>query len=199
MDFWTALLALILTPAAVAGVVGYMLKEFLAQMRARDLEQYKDGLQRERERDKKLLEATQFEQQTRFSWAHQKQADVIATVYGKLADTRQKMAAMTSPAQFGSVDKEQQRKAAADAYDALAEYFIVNRVFLSEKRSVQIEELITMMRTSFNQFAMVQAQIASGRGGDDGWTEAWKRVEEEVPPVLTALRREFRASLGIAE
>jgi len=83
--FLLALLQLLLTPAAVVAAIVWVSKSFLGQLLARDLEQYKQREQRETEQHKKLLEAVQFEQQTRFSWAYQKQADVIAAIYGKLA------------------------------------------------------------------------------------------------------------------
>jgi hypothetical protein len=163
MDFWTSLLALILTPAAVVGAVAYMTRGLFEQLLKRDVERYKHELHQVGELQKKLLETLQFEHHTKFSWAH--------------------------------VDREAQHQAAADAYHALEDSFLPNRVFLSEKRAEQVESVITMMRTSFNQFGFAQ-----GPGGElKQWMEVWNRIEKEMPPILAGLRREFRATLGIPE
>jgi hypothetical protein len=198
VDFWTAVVQLILTPALVVAAVTFMTKGLFSNLLARDLEGYKHRLAREDEMHKKLLEAAQFERQTRFSWAHQKQAEVIGQIYSKLADAHKKIELMTSPVQFGSIDRDLQRKTAADAYDALDHCFVTNRVFLSENRSEEVEKLITMMRFSFNQFTLVQHQQPNAENYKAA-IEAWKRIAEEAKPVLTALRRDFRTVLTIDE
>ena len=195
MDFWTSLLALILTPVAVTGAVAYMTRGLFEQLLKRDVERYRHELHQAGELQKKLLETVQFEHHTKFSWAHEKQAQVISDVYGKLAVAHKAMLHMTSPVQFGHVDREAQRKAAADAYQALEDSFLLNRVFLSEKRAEEVESVVTMMRTSFNQFGFAQTPGSELKQ----WMEVWNRIEKEMPPLLAGLRREFRATLGIPE
>jgi hypothetical protein len=161
VDFSTSLLQLVLTPAAAAAVIAYVTRGLFAQLLHRDLEHFKQLLQREGEQHRKLLEVVQFEHQTKFSWAHQRQAEVISQLYGKLASAQVRIAQMTSPVQFGGVDRAAQWQAAADAFTALTDYFEPNRLFFSEKRSEEVEAIIQMMRYSFNQFSIGQTERES--------------------------------------
>src|SRR4051794_17417750 len=99
MDFWTALLQLVLTPTATVAVVAFATKGLFTQLLHRDLEHFKQLLQREGEQHKKLLEVVQFEHQTKFSWAHQRQAEVISQLYAKLANAHVAIVQMTTPVQ----------------------------------------------------------------------------------------------------
>ena len=190
----TTVLQFILT-AVGAGML-YMMRELISQLRARDLEDHKHQLTRENELQKKLLDAVQFERQAKFSWAHQEQAEAIKQVHAKLSVAHRKVGLMTSPAQFGAVDREEQRKAAADAYDALDEYFTAHQLLLSAKRSEQVETLIKMMRTSFNEFVFAQNMQPNSENLKMA-IGAWTRIEEEAKPVLMALRQDFRGALTI--
>ncbi len=51
----------------------------------------------------------------------------------------------------------------------------------------EVEKLVRMMRISFNQFAFASQQ-EPGAESYKGAIAAWKRIEEEAKPVLTALR-----------
>jgi hypothetical protein len=55
--------------------------------------------------------------------------------------------------------------------------------------------MITMMRNSFNQYELAR----TGAGDPKGWIAAWNRVNDDIPGVLVALRREFRTTLSISE
>jgi len=166
------ILQVILT--AVWGGMLYMMRELIAHLRARD----------------------QFEHQAKFSWAHKEQAEAIKEMHAKLSIALKKVSLMTSPVQFGAVDRHAQRKEAADAYDALDQYFATHQLLLTEKRAQEVEKLITMMRTSFNEFVYTQ-NLGPNADNLKMAIGAWKRIEEEAQPVLTALRKDFRTALTV--
>src|ERR1017187_5884027 len=93
-QLWVLVLQLLITPAAIAAAIVWFGKGLVSQLLARDLEQYRHREQRETEQHKQMLGFINFERQTRFSWAHEKEAEAIAELYGKLGAAHRKVALM---------------------------------------------------------------------------------------------------------
>ena len=72
--YWQQLLGIIIAPAVVVGAIAWLLRGIISQGFARDIQRYKSE-----------LEQQNFEHRERFSTIHQRRAEVIATLYGKIA------------------------------------------------------------------------------------------------------------------
>ena len=78
------IIALVFTPVVVVGALAYILRNLFSQTLNRDLEHFKAKLQSEREyftaELQNELKAQFFEYQTRFSFFHNKTAEVTGTL-----------------------------------------------------------------------------------------------------------------------
>jgi hypothetical protein len=206
MEFFNTLIGQVLTPGLTIGALTYLCQNFITQLMARDIESVKHKQLVELEQFKKNLDAIQFERQTRFSSVHQKRAEVIASLYGQIAEAHQKLRSMMSPLQFAHQDKtkeedrkESQRKAAIDAYNALREHFEKHRLYLGSKAAIKVQELLNLMHSAIVDFDMSQGSFGRREIDTKQWVQAWNTISKEASATLSEVEREFHGILGISD
>lgn len=181
----------------IASVVSSAIALYSTHRKQRQLESYKASLQAELEQSKLQmqndLQIKFFEYQTRFSLLHQRQAEVIKDFYCLLGDTNQFIIHLVSPT-FNITDSKHVETTTAK-YNALAEYFVKNRIFLDEEICNRIDELLGKMLLAMKKASLGQRPQAGARG-TELWGEAWESVRNEVPPILKELETQFRAFLS---
>lgn len=156
---------------------------------ARTIEQFRSAIQR-----------SQFEHQTRFSYYHQKKAEVVAELYRLLNDSLDRLRALVSPLQFGDgSDKAKRIQETIDLYNELARQFYPKRIFLESDICDQVDSILKTMRKSLSDWQMSQEPDWKGREGIRLWAEAYEALEKVVPPLLNRLEERFRTMLSGAE
>jgi hypothetical protein len=188
-SYWQQLIGVIVAPTVVVGAIAWLMRGMLSQGFARDLENHKSELAK-----------ADFEHRERFSLIHQRRADVIATLYGKIAKTRSVAADLVGILQHGGQSLMEKKRNTADVYNDMSGYFYENRIFLPNETAEKTEELVTAIRHSLIEFDtahMGNDEYAPDQSGL--WVQAFKRLRDEVPPILEGLEREFRELLGYME
>lgn len=177
----------------IASVVSGTIAIYLTHRKQRQLETHKASLQAELEQSKLQmqndLQIKFFEYQTRFSFLHQNQAEVIKELYGLLADTNENIIHLVSP-MFNVADSKHAETTSAK-YNALAECFVKNRIYFEEGTCNRIDDLLLRMRLAMTKASRGQRPQAGARD-TELWGEAWESVTKEVPPILRELERQFR-------
>jgi len=206
------------TAATLAlAALAYFGKGTFGHYLARDLEKYKNQLSRELEaekhqatteleRRKREFDAVLTERQTRFSLMHQKRAEIIAELYGRIPRADKAIKRMTALGRMESPDKEVERKKkeeemaeAAKAYNELQDHFDRHRIFLGEQAAERCDQLLEHMRKAFFDFQYSKGVFTQGQIDHRKWVDAWERITNEVPPVRAALEQDFRRILGITD
>ena len=105
----------------------------------------------------------------------------------------------TSPMQLTGTDKEKQRSNAANAYNDLQEFFIINRLFLGDSAAEKCSKLLDLQRSAFFVFEGSQGSYGGGQVDHKWGLSAWEKVSKEIPSVLKELEAEFHRILGISD
>ena len=189
MDYWQQLIGQIMAPVVVVGASAWLLRGIISQGFARDLQCYKSDLEREN-----------FEHRERFSLIHQKRADVISTLYGKIARAKSISADLVGIFQQGGQSLIEKKKKAADIYNDMSSYFFENRLFLPHATAEKTENLVMTIRDVLIEFDTAQGGNEEYKPDQTGmWMQAYKRLRDEVPPILEELEDEFKDLLGFIE
>jgi hypothetical protein len=186
MDYWQQLIAVIVTPVLVVGAVAWLLRKFFERGFQRDLEMYKSELAR-----------ANHEHQTKFSLIHQKRADVIADLYGRLAKAKGLLGDLVGLFQPGGQSLPDKKKKVADAYNEASSFFFQHRLFIPESTAVKVEQVLDAMREAFYSFDTAQMGHDEYKPDQTGlWVEAHKAVRDKLPPLLGELEEQFREAIG---
>jgi hypothetical protein len=188
---------IILTPTLIVGGLVFILRKLFEQLLSRDIENYKAKLQIEFEHSKLRLEnelqARLFEFQTKFSLYRQAQAEVIGELYEILSETEMIVSSLVNPVQ--SHDRKTQPERIDEAEEQkvrLARFLNKKRIYLDENVCQKMDTVIVALQKALVRFE------GSQRGPLilEMWHDAWKVMEEEVPPIKRALERAFRQALS---
>lgn len=196
------IIALVFTPVVVVGALAYILRNLFSQALNRDLEQFKARLQSEREHStaelQKELQAQLFEYQMRFSFFHNKTAEVTGTTYELLAEAVEVIshAVGDHPGDFGARPPETTSvNQARDAHNKLASYYLKHRYILSEGICDKMDEILKAMREVLSK----SYYVASDQTDENErfWREAWQSTRLEVPRLKKEIEEQFRRSFAI--
>jgi|SRR5690349_8520883 len=197
MNTLQTVITLIFLPTSIVGGIVFVLRKFFEQGLARDIEKYRTALQTELERSKLQmqndLQIKLFEYQTKFSSLHQKQAEVIGDLYGFLGDAKEHIVRLVDPT-FNPTDTAH-IEATRAKYQAVAECFVKNRIYLEENTCDRIDDLLRKWRVAMMKASIGQRPEPGGHGVE-WWGQAWESVRDEVPPILRELETQFRAFLS---
>ena len=189
----------------VVVALAYILGNLFSQALNRDIEQFKAKLQNEREHSAAELQhelrAQFFEYQTRFSFFHNKTAEVTGTTYELLATATEKIVhapgrqpggSGTPPLEVDSIDE------ARDAYNELVSYYRKHRYILSEGVCCKMDEVLEVIREVLDKSYDVAHDrfdyLTLPDEKQKYWKEAWISVRREVPDLLKDIEEEFRRS-----
>ena len=201
--------AAVLLSVGGGGAIVFALSSWLGKVWAnRILEREKATLARELEAAKRLyndeiekvraeLQKGTFEHQTRFTWYHQKKAELIANVYRLMNDAIERVKDMVSPLQFGGDDARQKRiDETIKIYNELAAEYYGKKIFLEKEICEKVESVLSIMKTAISDWGMSQDPGFKGKEGILLWGKAYKSMINEVPPLLSDLEHTFRGMLS---
>jgi hypothetical protein len=184
-----------------AGAAAFILRGLFTHVLSRDLERFSKDLETRRdmevERLRAELQATQFERQTPFAHLHERRAEVIVDLNKRLVRTQRELASLVHPLQeAGEPPIAEKAKVAAEAGNAFNEFFNENRIFLDEPLCERIDEL---SRSLFHAWRDFNPQDHRSDVRMKAWQAAWKRMEEEIPPIRREIETRLREILGVTE
>lgn len=135
-----------------------------------------------------------FEQQTRFSWYHQKKAELIANVYALLNDVSEYVKEMVSPLQLADDEsRHAHAKATFDLYNKLAAEYFGKKIFLEREICEKVESILGAVKEAIMDFRLSQdPQLRDARL----WGKASRTMIKDVPPLLAEFEHTFRSMLS---
>lgn len=163
---------------------------------AKDVEAAKRVYTEEIERVRAELQRAAFEHQTRFSWYHQKKAELIANVYRLIQDVSEYVKEMVSPMQLGG--DEPRRKHIDETittYNELAREYFGKKIFLEREICEKIESILSIIKAAITDWRISQDPGFKGKESIILWNKAYKSMLNEVPPLLSDLEQAFREML----
>ncbi|SRR5258706_6690590 len=191
--------------AVLLAAAAWLIRAALGHAMNRDLEQFKAGLQTtatlqsEQLRHELRLIATDVEK--RSVLLNEKRAQVIAELYKKLVDflsAAQSFAALTEWG--GEPSKEEKAVTLGDKASEFFTYYQYHRIYFSEELGDQLK---TLFETVHGPALMLRVWMNyKDRAADkhfEAWTKASDTIQKDVPPILSAIEREFRVLLGVTK
>jgi hypothetical protein len=160
---------------------------------AAEIEQLRRTYGEEIERIRSQLQKNAFEHQTRFTWYHQRKAELIANVYSLLNDVSEHVTEMVSPVQYGGERQAAHAQKTIDLYNKLASEYYGQKIFLEKDICEKIEAILKSIKKAISDFRLSQDPAIRMR---ELWGEAYKTMDKAVPPLRAELEETFRVMLS---
>jgi hypothetical protein len=153
-----------------------------------DLEKLRHELEISRVRLQGDIDRAALEHQVRFSWYHQRKAELIATIYALLNDVIEYSMQTTD-----DVARTTHATATLQLYNKLAQEYWGKKIFLAKEVCDHIEAVIKTVREAITDFQISQ----DPEGGDRQlWRKAYKSMIDDIPPLMRNLEENFRTMLS---
>ncbi len=185
------LIQIVQTGAIVTGAA-FVLKKYLELIFSKDLEKFKAD-----------LEKSSIEFKIRYEKLHTERAEVIKTLYQKIARTYTSFSILTCPIQFDT-SEEAEKQRMVNAFKEVSEmtaFYNENRIFFEESLAQEIDRLMALFHDCRRSY-----QISNGLRKEDPKTSmkecfsAWdKLTKDELPAIKKRIENEFRSLIGINE
>jgi hypothetical protein len=160
---------------------------------AAEIEELRRAYGEEIERIKLELQKNAFEHQTRFSWYHQRKAELIANVYAILNDVSEHVTEMVSPVQYGGEQQAAHAQKTIDLYNELASKYYGQKIFLEKDICEKVDVILKSIKKAITDFRLSQDP---GMRMRELWGEAYKTMDKAVPPLRAELEETFRIMLS---
>ncbi|WP_186126048.1 hypothetical protein [Burkholderia gladioli] len=204
-------------PTALLAAAAYLSKTLITQWTTKeikrldnklalDIEKYKSEVQLANQiktEDKKTaLQIRGFEHQLKFSKIYEKRAEIIDSLYKSLVKAMQDLQSAQAPMQLaGDIPVSDKLEIAGRSYNELLLYFSANRIYIPESIAIDIDKLISRVRTKlihqggWQRIPMDRLSPESQMKRLDDHVASWKEISEEFPQILRKLESEFRKIL----
>jgi len=162
------------------------------------------------ERDKLKLKIEKLKYKN--SKLHDKQADVIENLYGKLVSLDKVIREFTATLKIlpkNEREREIAKKKKLDniniSFSDFSNYFAVNKIFFNQRICDTIEELLKIYHKKMNEYIFPAILKREGierkemKEELEKSREAAKYIKDEIPKRLVIIEEEFRKILNVAE
>jgi hypothetical protein len=163
-----------------SGVLAFLIRSFFSHQLQKDIERFKAELQQksqlEIEQFKSALELTAFEHQTRFIKLHEKRANIIGEMYGKMVELYE--AASIFVRSFQSVNttrKQEFQKELWRSTDEFKSYFNKHRIYFNEDVCKVIESLNDKLSEACSALAFISQQGAAVEISNENLFKLWDK------------------------
>ena len=185
---------------AIMAVLVYLGRVVLRHILAAELEIYKQQLQMEgvmaMERLRAELCRHAPDTDGRLSRLQAKQAEVIAELYKRMVFLRNAMTKMAGSGPHDQAGQDEKAAVMMAAGEELRDYFDQHRIYLDEAVSRKFHSLQATFFDAWVKHSFALAKDQYVRQGKELSNETWKKLSEEVPPLLQDIEEDFRAMLG---
>lgn len=191
MNYFDEIAKVLVVPVVGITAAAWLIRSIIIHVLAKDIGRFKDQL---------AMSAK--ERETRFNILQSKRAEVIEQLYGKLIDFMAAVERCVSPLGYkNDPPKEEQLKAVGEAQGAFLMYYMRNRIYFSEPICDGIDSLFNALVPKVRKFGLwlaFQKRYPDQMGNQpDAWDEAWKAMQDQVPPIMRSIERDFRDLLGV--
>jgi hypothetical protein len=207
---WKGVITSVGGATAAIGAVAWIVRSLLSQVLSRELEAYKQILLKDLESHKQNLKAeadrelahlsTRLQiaaarERTRFDLLHQRRAEVVAKVYSLTFKVHRAARSFTRPMEWSNEPSKQEKfKELGEVGNELGVYFGENRIYFPEGTCISFDDFYKKIQIATQ--AMYDDLNPAAPRKTDAWSEAWKTVSQDVPPMLAKLEAQFREILG---
>ena len=203
------------------GILAILVKSLVVNSLNKDLEAYKSKLNTDLEAHKstmaKDVEAFKFnlqlatiEHQVRFSKLHDKRAQVIQDLYGKLVALDTVIHSVLKRFQkVGDATLGEKVREYGRLHNELNEFFLPNRIFFGSETCRVIDHLLFLSRDTYFDITTypVDPESPEYKYGPrdllnerhEYWEKARKAFETDIKNLKEQLKTQFRAMLGVKE
>lgn len=195
-------LQLILAPTLVVAAVVFLARSLVSQWLSKNIEAYKHKLEgqtaAELERLRAQLAIVAVEHQVRFSRLHDRQAEIIATIFAKLDHLHGAFREWTYPGALGQAPNMiKRRDRAIDQFNKFVQYYYPHAIWLDEDTCAAINGILDQLRTPYYDFVVNTDQNGHPRDRD-AWLKIYNKINREIPAARTLLDKRFRQILGVS-
>ena len=187
-----------------AGLLTWLIKSIFNNLLSKDIENFKNELRRESEKELKetqhKLDIITKEHEAKMTSLYSKRLDIIAELYRLLIEFLEHARAFASPFEFGEdSSKDEKLEVLSKSAKSFYQFFLVNKIYLSEGASGTINTLWEKVFSSTNEFNFWRTSDNPEDAKDKikAWREASNTMTKEVPPLLELVEKEFRFYLGV--
>jgi hypothetical protein len=184
-------------------LIGYAMKSLFIHVLSLDIEKYKAELNIELEKLRVELGKVTFEYQTRFASLHAKRMEKMDELHKLLVHSAEDLSNMANPVELlGDPPKDYLCNKAFGSGRAFRSFFEENRIYFSSEMCDKIDIYINDVRSTISIYRQVladQKEKQKNRNVLENWEAAWKKVNEEIPPIKSDIESECRAILGILD
>ncbi|MFZ3077189.1 MAG: hypothetical protein WA139_01925 [Candidatus Aenigmatarchaeota archaeon] len=172
------------------GLVTYLIKKIFSQYFEKDVEKFKHELMQD---------------QIRFSKLHEKRAEIINELYGKIVDLESNMKSYINLINLiqvvGESSYPEKQKKAGESGKEFLDFYAKNDIYFSSDVCKKIDIINDTFLKAWNEFEIYKP-YESNRGineneKSDAWHKSWDIISKEIPPIKEELKKEFRNMLGV--
>ncbi len=189
-------------------IAGFCFRKVINNLLNKDIEKYKTELKYQNENSLEKFKSSLKIEEIRFSKMHDKQAEVIAKLYAKLAVVLDQSKAYFSLISYeGGLTKDEIAKELAETVTAFMEYFNKHRIYLTETTCQKISGLYEKLYEHIIGFSFArnwakEKDYSRGEAKKEEfkkWVEGFKALkkEGEIENILLDLETDFRHFLGV--
>ncbi|HWR82610.1 MAG TPA: hypothetical protein VN285_04855 [Candidatus Deferrimicrobium sp.] len=189
MELWKTLIVPSLVSSSVFGLLTLLFRKSIQRWFDRNLEQYKSE-----------LEIGRIEHSTRFSLLHQRRAEVIGIVYGRLVKASRLLEQLVEPLQ--PVDDRSLRDKTEEVRLAILGsiyYHDEHRIYLDDDVCTLIDEFHDAMRRVFAKFRVAEPGDKYTPDPSGQWEQSWRDLQAKLPPIKMKLELQFRNALATGQ
>jgi len=197
---WEELGKFFIGASGVTGLILYLGRNFIDKHFDRSLEQYKIE-----------LEKLRFEHDVKFSRLHDKQAEVIESLYEKLDAVEKSMGMFVSPIEVVvSPSREEKGKNAKDDFNVFVNYYRQKEIYFSDEISKLLNEIIKKTHESWYQYVVFlkyedkDLRFLPAPKRDElvkvnfeRFEKAWEGINKDLPILKHKLKSKFQVLLGV--
>jgi hypothetical protein len=193
---WLTVLSNVATFAVVSGILAWLIRKLFGIYIAKDLESFKVQLRtthdREIERLRADLRVASFEHETRFAKLHEKRVEIMAELYGRLAQLNLLMNRLVNPLHPLT---EALEKEVGESGNAFREYYLKNRIYFNEHVCKQLDSINGKFWSAWVDYHRSLSKGLDAKQSYEYLSKSFTTINQEVPPVLKEIEGVFRELL----
>lgn len=196
MDWITAVVVPVVTNGLVLGAIGWVVNSLATHYMDKQVEAYRNTLERE-----------STEHGIKFQSLHAQRAVAALEIWRKFKVTLGTVSTFVAPAQMGGKNhQDAMGNTAGEQVSDLYDYVRLNSIFFPSALATQIEELAKRLDSEWFQAWLdyddarksgKNPYLGQNPGELSAFGTSFKRLQQDVKPVLSQLEVEFRDLLGV--
>jgi hypothetical protein len=188
--------------AAFLAAAAWLIKSLVSHRMTQEAERFKVKLESDADKEivrlRNALEMAALEHKVRFSKLHEKQADVIESLYKSLVET---FWSALEYASQGIRDERKEHLNREQVFD-LYRFIQLNKLYLPSPIFSLLDKFVGTLRLVVQRLPALHTSVQPttlqmAMDQDHVFSASWKALEEGLPQLLRSLETEFQEILGV--